>query len=535
MSQKNFAVGDIDNNFNILKESYKKAIKENCDFFLTTELSLSGYPPQDLLLRKDFQKKIDFYKKKILSLTKKVSTIFILNIPSFEKKLFNRLYLMQSGKIIFSVTKKSLPNYGVFDEKRYFSSANDTNYFTYKNKKLGFFICEDIWDLKNIDLNISTDLIFVLNASPFEKEKFRQRLSITREVVKSFKSSLIYSNAVGSQDELIFDGGSFLMDKKGKIKEIAPFFEESELILEPSNQKKEIIHISLNNQELIYKALVSSLQDYCKKNRFSSVIIGLSGGIDSALAATIARDALGRERVKLFFLPSKFSSTKSKNDATSLAKNLEIKIDEISIESSRKHLLKQLNFFFKNHPSDVTEENIQSRIRGLLLMALSNKFDSLLLTTGNKSELLVGYSTLYGDMCGGYSILKDVYKTEVYKLCKWRNECDIYPFSNNSQTELIPLSIIEKEPTAELKFNQKDTDSLPPYDVLDDILILLIDKNKDLETIVKKGYNKNIVRSIWNMVKFSEFKRYQSAIGPKISSMSLDKDRRFPIVNLFSI
>ncbi|PPR37473.1 MAG: Glutamine-dependent NAD(+) synthetase [Alphaproteobacteria bacterium MarineAlpha8_Bin1] len=275
-----------------------------------------------------------------------------------------------------------------------------------------------------------------------------------------------------------------------------------------------------------------SLNDYFKKNNFSTALIGISGGIDSALTASIAADVLGSSNIKSFFLPSIYTSKESRTDAKDLCENLNISLEEISIESSRKLILGELSFLFKNLKKDITEENVQSRIRGLLLMALSNKFNSLLLTTGNKSELLVGYSTLYGDMCGGFSLLKDLYKTEINELCKWRNKNTSNRFKINKK-DIIPSNILLKEPTAELKFNQKDSDTLPSYDILDKILYLLIDKNKDLKTIMNKGFKEKIVRKIWKMVKNSEFKRYQSALGPKVSEMSLDRDRRFPITNKF--
>ena len=349
-----------------------------------------------------------------------------------------------------------------------------------------------------------------------------------------FKSPLIYLNLVGSQDDLIFDGGSFYMDKNGSILELAPFFEESNFTvdLKQSNSKKKNRSFIFDNNKLLYLALMNSLKDYMSKNNFDTALIGVSGGIDSALTATIAADAIGSNHLRSVFLPSKYTSKSSEIDAKELIKRIDVNLEIISIESSRKFMLKELDFLFKNKKIDITEENIQSRIRGLLLMAISNKFDSLLLTTGNKSELLVGYSTLYGDMCGGFSLLKDLYKTQVIELSKWRNQNYLESFRVKKKN-IIPNIIITKEPSAELKFNQKDSDTLPPYKILDKILDLLIDKNQDLKSIIKKGFNEEIVRRIWKMVKVSEFKRYQSALGPKVSEMSLDRDRRFPITNKF--
>ena len=506
----------------------------NSDFFVSTELSLAGYPPQDLLFRKDFISKINSFKKKIINLTKKTSTIFVLNIPEIEKKkLFNTVFLIKSGNVIFKISKSSLPNYGVFDEKRYFySGKNNGNLFKYKNKNLKFFICEDLWasDLTKKEKK-KTDLIFVLNASPFEINKFKKRINISKKNAIHFNSPLIYLNLVGAQDDIVFDGGSFFMNQSGEIIDCASFFEEDEMLIDTKKKKKKKI-ISLDKNEHLYNALMISLNDYFKKNNFSTALIGISGGIDSALTASIAADVLGSSNIKSFFLPSIYTSKESRTDAKDLCENLNISLEEISIESSRKLILGELSFLFKNLKKDITEENVQSRIRGLLLMALSNKFNSLLLTTGNKSELLVGYSTLYGDMCGGFSLLKDLYKTEINELCKWRNKNTSNRFKINKK-DIIPSNILLKEPTAELKFNQKDSDTLPSYDILDKILYLLIDKNKDLKTIMNKGFKEKIVRKIWKMVKNSEFKRYQSALGPKVSEMSLDRDRRFPITNKF--
>ena len=379
------------------------------------------------------------------------------------------------------------------------------------------------------------DLIIVINASPYEIEKLNKRQKIAKKTSIFCQSPLIYANLVGSQDELIFDGSSFFMNKKGVIVKQADSFKESEFFIDINEiSKSKKVLKTVNIYEDIYKALYMSLNNYIKKNNFSSILIGLSGGIDSALCYVIASDVVGKENLRLFFLPSIYTSDQSKVDAKGLSANLENKLNEISIDSLRENISFSLSPIFNNLPEDVTEENIQSRIRGLLLMAISNKFKSLLISTGNKSELLVGYSTLYGDMCGGFSLIKDLYKTQVIELSKWRNE-NILDFCKIKKYNIIPKNIIIKEPTAELKLNQKDTDSLPQYNMLDKILELLIDKNLDLKSIISKGYGEKLVKKIWKMVKQSEFKRYQSAIGPKITQMSLDSDRRFPITNDFKI
>jgi len=448
------------------------------------------------------------------------------------------LFLIKSGAIIYNINKSTLPNYGVFDEKRYFSADDLGNqFFIFEKKRIKFLICEDMWvdELLEKKKQKKVDLIIVINASPYEINKFELRKKMAKKKAVFFNSPLLYVNLVGSQDDLIFDGGSFLMNGLGDIVSKSDFFSDAEFIVDMKNVNQLKPYKEKNKKcENLYRALMIALESYVFKNNFKSVIVGLSGGIDSALCLTLATDVLGPKNVSSFFLPSKFTSTESNEDAKKLSKNLGINLTSLSIESLRLKFSKELSFLFKNFPIDITEENIQSRIRGLLLMAISNKFNSLLVTTGNKSEMAVGYVTLYGDMCGGFALIKDLYKTQVYELAKWRNENFLDSFFVK-KAEIIPKNVLKKEPTAELKFNQKDTDLLPAYNVLDKILELLIEKNLDINSIVKNGYNKKLVRKIWMMIKKSEYKRYQSAIGPKVSSMAMDRDRRFPITNNFVI
>ena len=538
MLQKTSIVGDIEKNFEIIVESFKKCVKKKCDFFLTTELFLTGYPPQDLIFRNDFLKKILVYKKKIQNLTTNKKTILVLNIPEKRNgKIFNSLFLFQNGSVIFKKNKSTLPNYGVFDEKRYFSvEENKESLFHYQDKKIKFLICEEMWSKDYMLQNKrKADLIICINASPFEINKFEKRKEYAIQNVKFFESDLIYINYVGCQDELIFDGGSFFMNTDGVILQQGDFFKESEIIIDLHNTNKEKTNLSkINKMETIYLALMYSLKNYMKNNNFKKILIGLSGGIDSALCLMLSADVITSKNVDCFYLPTKYNSKQSLLDAKNLVSNLEINMKILKIESLRKKILSDLTPFFNNLKNDITEENIQSRIRGLLLMAISNKFKSLLITTGNKSELAVGYSTLYGDMCGGFSLIKDLYKTQVIELVKWRNS-NIPKFCKIKKRKIIPDNIILKDPSAELKDNQKDEDSLPKYDVLDKILELLIDKNYDLQSIKKYGFNEKLIKKVWKMVKNSEFKRYQSSIGPKLSDMSFDKDRRFPITNKFLI
>jgi len=536
--QKNSIVGDLDKNFKIIEKSFKKCASEDCDFFLTTELFLTGYPPQDLILRNDFLKKVQIYKTKIKALTKNKNSILLLNIPEkINNKIFNTLFLFKNGLTIYKKNKSVLPNYGVFDEKRYFNiQESKVTDFMYKNKQIRFLICEEFWSEQlMINSNKKVDYLICINASPYEINKYNERKKIAARNAKFFKSNVIYLNHVGCQDDLIFDGGTFVMNKEAKVIYQCSFFKESEKIVNiEKTENKKIIKIDYDRQYHIYNALICSLQSYMKSNNFKKLIIGLSGGIDSALCLMIAVDALKSKNVKCFYLPTIYNSKQSQRDAYKLAKNLNVDISTISIEMLRKKINSELKPFFQNKPQDITEENIQSRLRGMLLMSLSNKFNSLLITTGNKSELAIGYSTLYGDMCGGFSLIKDLYKTQVFELSKWRNTT-LPVFCRFKKKGLIPENIILKEPSAELKMNQKDEDSLPKYSVLDKILELMVDKNYDLQSIRKYGFNEKLIKKIWNMLKNAEFKRYQSAIGPKISSMSFDKDRRFPITNKFKI
>ena len=533
--QKKTIVGDIKKNFLNFKRAYKKAEKKKCDFFITSELALCGYPTKDLMFINDFIKRLDIYKNKIINFTQSKKTIFVLGtIIKENSNLYNAAVLIRNGKVINEIKKTVLPNDGVFDEKRYFSKSNNNEkFFLFKNKNIRFLICEDIWNegLTNQLCEEKTDFLIVLNASPYEKNKFKKRFELLKKRVKQFGSPILYVNSLGGQDDLVFDGGSFCINTKQKIIFQAPFFQnyEDSFIF---NEKKEYKVVKYKKNKNFYDALTLSLRDYVNNSNFSSIILGISGGIDSALSATIACDAVGKKNVKGFFLPSLYTSKESKEDSENLSKNLGIELETIEIESLREKYNKTLSKTFSSYSEDITEENIQSRIRGSILMALSNKFGSLLLTTGNKSEFAVGYSTIYGDMCGGFSILKDVYKSEVFMLSKWRN--NIYTeICLNKEKGLIPQNIILKEPTAELRFNQKDTDSLPSYDILDEILYLLIEKNLGLSDLEKKGFNKGLVIKIWKMLKNSEFKRFQSIIGPKVSPMSFDSERRFPIVNKF--
>ena len=532
-------VGEFELNYKKIKNAYLEAEKKDCDFFVSTELALSGYPPKDLLLRDDFIKTSQLFLQRLEDLTKHKKCHLCVGTP-FEKKgeLFNSLMILKNGKIIQRIDKTILPNYGVFDEKRYFKpSRGFTNLLSYKKRKICFLVCEDFWNNKFVEkvINVRPDVIVVVNASPFEKAKYQERIKLAKNISEKSGSMIIYSNLSNAQDDLIFDGGSFCMLKNKKIINQAPFFQESKLeICFPS--EKQLYSNEKNSKVIsnVYMALVYSLRKYLKRTGFKKVLIGISGGIDSVLCATIACDSIGSKNVLGYILPSKYTSAESILDSKKLAENLNMKLTNLNIEDIINLYKTNLKPIFKDLPEDLTEENLQSRIRGVLLMALSNKFNQLLIATGNKSELAVGYSTLYGDMCGGFSLLKDVYKTEVFELANWRN-INKSSFFLLKKKKLIPKNIIVKEPTAELKENQKDSDSLPPYDILDKILNYLIDQELSVKDILDKGFKKELINKVWVMLKKSEFKRYQSSIGPKISKMNFDNDRRFPIVNDYKL
>jgi len=547
LEQLNFCVGDLDENYQKIIRSFKNACENEVDLVIFSELAITGYPPEDLLQKPYFisecQKKI----QELCKITTGHKTAILLGYPVIisnqnnQKSLYNAAILIENSteKIIY---KTSLPNYGVFDEKRYFTASSNVNSLNFRGFNLAILICEDVWEIKNsqILINGNIDGILTINASPFEVNKIEARFEIVKEFIKNVNKPLIYVNQIGGQDALIFDGSSFAADKEGKIILSMAEFQEDSSIIELkkngniSNLKTKTTTYVHDNNSRIYNAVILGIRDYIYKNGFSKVIIGMSGGIDSALVATMAVDALGSDNIKLVALPSRYNSNSSLKDATECSNNLGIKIDVISIEPMYETMINSLSDQFLNTKKDLTEENIQSRIRGNILMALSNKFGHLLLTTGNKSEMAVGYATIYGDMCGSFNPLKDIYKTKVFELAKWRNK-NIPEISIYKKLNLIPENIISKPPSAELRDNQKDSDSLPEYEILDAILYNLIEEQKSVREIIHLEFDEQLVKKIARLFYNSEYKRRQAVIGPKISKMSFDKDRRYPITNKFQI
>ncbi len=540
LAQLNNIVGDIKGNTSKALEILNKAKEENIDLVVFSELFLSGYPPEDLVLKRSFIKKCRISLDELTEFTNKKNLGFLIGLPILEdSNLYNAAALVDNGKVIGFSKKINLPNYSVFDEKRVFAKGKDSETFNFRGTEIGIPICEDIWE-KDVCGDLKKqgcDLLISPNGSPFDKYKIDQRKQIITERVSEIETALIYVNQVGGQDELVFDGNSLAINSNKEFVFEAPAWEESLNILEFDEKSKVLVSQSSKKEkcsdiENIYLATVIGLRDYVEKNRFPGVILGLSGGIDSALCAAIAVDALGEERVSSFMLPSIYTSDESFNDSKECAKRLGISLETISIEKTFESINLSLEKTFKGYSEDITEENLQSRIRGTLLMAVSNKKGQMLLTTGNKSEVSVGYSTLYGDMNGGFNPIKDIYKTEVYELAKWRNT-NIPNNVYGKNKDIIPIEIITKEPTAELREDQKDSDSLPSYEELDKILEGLVEYELSTKELEEKGFALESIKKVENLLYISEYKRRQSAPGVKISLRNFGRDRRYPITNKF--
>jgi len=558
LAQINSFVGNFEYNFNKIKENIKKAKNSNCDIIIFPELTVTGYPPEDLLLNRRFILENLQYIKKISKLCDNLLCI-IGFVDRVNNNIYNAAAVIYNKKVIHIYHKMNLPNYGVFDEKRYFTSGTQIPVYEIGGIKFGLGICEDIWVEDSPAIIQSkqgkTSFIISINASPYYIQKWKDRLKILKEKAKLTKNYIFYINSIGGQDEIVFDGHSLVVSPDGKLILSGAQFKEDFVVCDikfkkrqmpqsnrnirlikirnfkPKNSDKSLSLSSskikltqfLQQEEEIYNALMLGTYDYVHKNNFSQVVIGLSGGIDSALTAVIATDALGKENVTTLFMPSKFTSSESYQDAKKLAKNLGVKFLIVPIKKIYKAYLKVLKPFFKGLPFDITEENLQARIRGNILMAFSNKFGSLVLTTGNKSEMSTGYATLYGDMAGGFAVIKDVPKTMVYKLAEYRNRKAGY--------DLIPQNILIKPPTAELRKDQKDTDTLPEYELLDRILYFYIEKYLTYGEILKKGFDKETIKRVISMVDKSEYKRRQAPPGIKITKVAFGKDRRMPITN----
>lgn len=523
LAQINSFVGDIENNSNLIIKRAKEASIRGAELFITPELSICGYPPEDLVLREDF---LDACSKALKKIAKAMPSIKMIVGHPLKKgsKIYNAASLLFNGKIQGTYFKQTLPNYGVFDENRYFEPGEKEFIFTHKGLKIGLLICEDAWSVSPGKLlkKKSVDGIIVINASPYEIEKSDTRIKVIAKLAQETKSTVIYLNAIGGQDELIFDGGSFVVNKDAKLLHQSSFFKEETTVISIFSKtitKYNHYKTSYSKEAHLYEALKLALKDYVVKNNFKNLFIGLSGGIDSALVLALAYDTFDKKNITAVMMPSEFTAKISITESRRMIKNTGVNYKEISIQSIYKLFRKTLSNEFKNKPFDATEENLQARIRGVLLMALSNKFNGLVISTSNKSETAVGYSTLYGDMVGGFAVLKDVPKTWVYRLAHYRN----------SISTIIPNEIIKRLPTAELRPNQLDQNSLPKYEILDKIIELYIEKDLDISSIVKKGFSSKNVNHVVKLINNNEFKRAQSPIGPKITHRAFGKDRRYPI------
>ncbi|WXT99813.1 MAG: Glutamine-dependent NAD(+) synthetase [Catillopecten margaritatus gill symbiont] len=521
IAQINPVVGDISNNAKQIIDLSFNAFDSGVNLLVFPELALIGYPPEDLLLREGFISQVEStieYIRSQLPITMNI----IFGAPTrADNTLYNSAYLIQQGKIR-TYHKQRLPNYGVFDEKRYFTPGNKPFVFECNGRRIGLVICEDAWSVEPIDtaVDFGAQTIISLNASPFQIGKHDERLNAIKKRVLDNKVDLIYVNAVGGQDELIFDGGSFVMNANGEVTHQLPFFEVITQALDAP------IKANTNEpvEKTLYDALVLATKDYVNKNGvFKGAVIGLSGGIDSALTLAIAADALGSENVQAVMMPYDYTSNMSLEDAKAQASSMNVDYQEINIHPMVSSFNIQLSPLFSGTEPDTTEENLQARIRGTLLMAISNKSGKIVLTTGNKSEMAVGYATLYGDMSGGFAPLKDIAKTMVYRLAKYRNTVNY----------IIPGRVIDREPSAELAPNQIDSDSLPPYDELDAILALFVEQKQSIAHITQQGYNQATVERISRLVLNNEYKRRQSAPGPKISANAFGKERRYPMTSKF--
>lgn len=540
LAQINPIVGNIEYNLNKIRR-----IRDDCpaatNLIIFPELALCGYPPEDLILKPFF---LAHVQEAVEQLVRECDGKYIaLSVPQKTANgIKSALHIIGDGKIIGTIYKHNLPNYGVFDEARIFTPGPVAEPVTVHGHKLGFVICEDTWTatVANKLKASGAELLISINASPYEITKHDQRMTIARARVKETGLPMIYVNQCGGQDEIVFDGASFVMNESGHvILQAEEFVEDTHHTTwnragEHWLCSTDTIHPRHDTTEAIYQAAMIALRDYVSKNGFPGVLIGMSGGVDSALSAAIAVDALGADRVHGVMMPSVYTSHESHQDAEDTCRALGMRYDVVSIANQVSAFEKELGPHFNEDTPDITHQNIQSRCRGVTLMALSNASGKMVLSTGNKSEVAVGYATLYGDMCGGFNVLKDIYKTQVYELCHWRN-AHKPDHGFGPHTLVIPDNVLTKAPTAELKPGQKDQDSLPPYDVLDSILTGLIEHDWDVDTIVKNSrHDAGLVQRVWQMLDLAEYKRRQAAPGPKITSRSFGRERRYPITNHFS-
>ena len=540
LAQLNPVMGDIGGNLQLARAARAEAAKGGADLILFSELFMVGYPPEDLVLKPALQSDAREAVEALAAETTSGPAVLIGTPWKEEGKLYNAVVLLDGGKIAGRSFKHDLPNYGVFDEKRVFAPGPMPGPLVVKGVRIGVPICEDIWGPDPVECLCETgaEILLVPNGSPFDSGKRDHRLNVSVARVVEAGLPLGYLNQVGGQDELVFDGASFVLNADRRLALQLPSWETKIAITDWQRTDQgwicvpgEVAEAEEANASL-YSAMMLGLRDYVNKNRFPGVVLGLSGGIDSALSAAVAVDALGKDRVRAVMMPSRFTAEESVEDATAVAKLLGISLETIPIEPPVKAFNDVLAPVFAGRAPDITEENIQSRVRGLILMAISNKFGPMVLTTGNKSEMSVGYATLYGDMNGGYNVIKDLYKTQVFALSRWRNQV-LPKHALGHAGRVMPERVITKAPTAELRLNQKDEDSLPPYAVLDGILAYLVEGEMSFEEVVAKGYDPATVKRVEQLLYVAEYKRRQAPPGVKLSVRNFGRDRRYPITNAF--
>ena len=540
LCQINPTVGDITGNLARIRDARKAAAQQGADLAVFSELVVSGYPPEDLVRKPVFVERV-WAAVETLAQDTADGPAMIVGAPVAEGgKVYNSAVLLDDGAVAAVRHKHELPNYGVFDEVRVFDRGPLPGPVSFRGVRLGVMVCEDMWfpEVAECLEETGAEMLVVINGSPFERDKDDERMTHAVGRVTETGLPMVYVNQVCGQDELVFDGASFVLNGDRTLAQQSPAWVESVATTAWTRggdgwacTNGDVAPVA-NGLDGVYQAMMLGLRDYVNKNGFPGVVLGLSGGIDSALSAAVAVDALGAERVWTVMMPSPYTSQESLDDAAGCAELLGCRLDTVSIEPAMAAYDAMLGGLFEGREADTTEENIQSRARGVTLMALSNKFGHMVLSTGNKSEMSVGYATLYGDMCGGYSVLKDVYKMDVFALCKWRNQSQPAG-ALGPDGRVMPERVIEKPPSAELKPDQKDEDSLPPYAALDDILSGLVEGEESIETVMARGHPRETVERVWRMLDLAEYKRRQAPPGVKLTRRAFGRDRRYPITNAF--
>ncbi len=524
LAQINCVLGDFETNSRLIVEAARDAAAAGARLVVTPELGLCGYPPEDLLLRPDFyrqaQRALDIL---CAALPRGIAVVVGHPLAENEDRRYNAASVLLDGEVVAMYRKRRLPNYEVFDEERYFESGDEPCVFELDGVRLGLNICADVWESGAAEdaREAGAELLLAINASPYHMNKLQERHKVLRERIAGTRIPVVYCNLVGGQDELVFDGGSFALSSMGAVRYQAESFVPALGCVEFADGDIQPAHVAkpTSIEDDVWAALVSGVRDYVGKNGFPGVLIGLSGGIDSALTVCVAVEALGADRVRAVMMPSPYTAQMSLDDSRALVKRLGVRYDEVPIASLMHTFDETLAPLFAGTTADATEENIQARIRGVIMMALSNKYGAIVLTTGNKSEMAVGYATLYGDMAGGFAVIKDVFKTFVYRLSRWVNR----------NGEVIPDNIITRPPSAELKPDQQDQDSLPPYEVLDAILEGYMEQDRSPREIIADGYAEHEVRRVVGMIKRNEYKRRQAPLGIRVTRRAFGKDWRFPI------